>query len=45
MRGCTQCAHLSIRRFHGSDQELVRQFELACQEVKAYLELDGDNHP
>jgi hypothetical protein len=44
MRGCTQCAHQSLRRFRGDDQELVTQFELACQEVKANWEKDEYNN-
>jgi hypothetical protein len=36
MRGCTQCARQSVRRFRGTDQDLVTQFELACQEVQAH---------
>ena len=44
MRGCTQCSLQSVRRFRGNDQELVAQFELAWQEVKANLEKDGSNN-
>jgi len=43
MRGCTQCARQSIRRFRGDDQDLVAQFEQACQEVKLNWDMDGNN--
>ena len=33
MRGCTQCAILNIRRFRGSDKELIRLFEQARKEI------------
>lgn len=36
MRGCTQCARQTIRRFKGSDQDLVNQFQAAKREVKNY---------
>jgi hypothetical protein len=34
MRGCTQCARQTVRRFKGTDQELVNQFQAARKEVK-----------
>ena len=37
MKGCTQCAQQSIRRYRGDDSELVEQFEQAKQEVLNYL--------
>lgn len=37
MRGCTQCARQTVRRNRGSDQELLRLFEQARQEVLAHL--------
>ena len=37
MRGCVLCATLTIRRFKGSDRELLRLFDNACKEVEAYL--------
>ncbi len=36
MRGCTQCARQTVRRFKGTDQELVNQFQAARKEVKNY---------
>ena len=38
MRGCTQCAILSIRRYRGSDKELLKQFEKARKEITRTLE-------
>ena len=37
MRGCTQCAKQTVRRYRGTDPELAAQFNLACQEVRDYL--------
>ncbi len=37
MKGCTQCAQQSIRRYRGGDDELIHQFEKAKQEVVNYL--------
>jgi hypothetical protein len=36
MRGCTQCARQTIRRYKGSDEDLVTQFQNARREVKNY---------
>jgi hypothetical protein len=33
MRGCTQCARQTVRRFRGNDQDLVGQFEQAKTEI------------
>jgi hypothetical protein len=33
MRGCTQCARQTIRRYKGTDQDLVNQFLAARKEV------------
>jgi len=38
MRGCTQCAILNIRRFRGSDKELIRLFEQARIEITKTVE-------
>ncbi|HET90751.1 MAG TPA: hypothetical protein ENN99_08455 [Chloroflexi bacterium] len=38
--GCCTCACRSIAGFKGSDKELVRQFEEAREEVRAYLASD-----
>jgi hypothetical protein len=36
LRGCTLCASHTIRRFRGSDQELIHMFKDARQEVQQY---------
>ena len=38
MKGCTQCARQNIRRFRGSDPELVELFQQTRKEVDLYLE-------
>jgi len=38
MRGCTQCARQTIRRFPGSDRDLQALFGQARQEIDRYLE-------
>ncbi len=40
LRGCSFCAAQAIRRFRGSDEDLVSLFHRAAIEVQAYLE-DG----
>lgn len=37
MRGCTQCARQSVRRFRGGDKEIVEQYHLMEKEVEATL--------
>ena len=37
MRGCTQCAKLVLKRFKGSDSDLITQFEQSRVEVNEYL--------
>ncbi|MEW6180083.1 MAG: hypothetical protein AB1522_09150 [Chloroflexota bacterium] len=37
MRGCTICARQTIRRYRGSDQELIKQFEQCVGEVQQFL--------
>ncbi len=34
MRGCTQCGKQSIKRFRGDDEELIRLYNEALEEVK-----------
>jgi hypothetical protein len=41
MRGCTQCARNTLRRFRGEDRELEQLFDQACQEVERYLDDGG----
>lgn len=38
MRGCTQCAAQVVRRFRGSDEDLVDLFERARTEIALHLE-------
>jgi hypothetical protein len=38
MRGCTQCARTIVKRYKGSDQELLEQFELCKKDVTEFLE-------
>lgn len=37
LRGCESCAQQALRRFHGSDHELVALFQEASDEVQHYL--------
>ncbi len=37
LRGCTQCANQTVRRYRGSDQELLGLFADACKEIEQYL--------
>ena len=38
MRGCTQCSRQTVRRFKGSDQDLVNQFQAARLEVGNHIQ-------
>lgn len=38
MRGCTQCAKLTIKRYKGTDQDLLTQYEAFKSEVESFLE-------
>ncbi|MBP9676686.1 MAG: hypothetical protein KBD67_08110 [Anaerolineaceae bacterium] len=37
MRGCTHCARLSVKRYKSTDEDLIRLFNDACDEVAGYL--------
>jgi hypothetical protein len=37
MRGCTDCSIQTVRRFHGSDSDLLDLFVKARQEIEEYL--------
>jgi len=37
LRGCTACARQAILRFRGTDRELLRVYEKARKEIRAYL--------
>jgi hypothetical protein len=43
MRGCSQCARQTIRRYRGTDQELIAQYEQARQDVENQLQKNGEN--
>jgi len=38
MRGCTQCARQTIRRFRGNDKELIEQFHQCRREIENFLQ-------
>ncbi len=37
MRGCVSCAQQTIRRYKGSDQELMEQYHKALQDVRKWM--------
>lgn len=37
MRGCTQCARMVLKRYKGSDADLLIQYELSKNEVNEFL--------
>lgn len=41
MRGCTACAHQTLRRYKGSDDELLKMYDTALQDVRAHLDSSG----
>ena len=38
MRGCKACAHQMLRRFKGSDDELLQVFAESLEDVQAFME-------
>lgn len=42
MRGCTQCARLVLKRYKGSDEDLIALFDLTKSEVSEYLKKRKD---
>lgn len=42
MRGCTQCARQTVRRYRGGDAEIVEQYRQVLKEVEAYLLKNAD---
>jgi hypothetical protein len=36
MRGCAACAHQTLRRYKGSDDDLLKLYERALNEVRAF---------
>lgn len=45
MRGCTLCARQTLRRYKGSDEELLQRYEDALLEVKTYLDIEPRELP
>lgn len=41
MRGCAACALQTLRRFKGSDQELLHAYQMALDDVRQYLRRTG----
>ncbi len=41
INGCLICARQSLKRFHGTDQELVELFQAAKDEVERYMQKKG----
>jgi hypothetical protein len=41
MRGCTQCGKQTIKRFRGDDEELIRLYNEALQEIAAHFPQSG----
>ena len=41
MRGCTQCAVHAVKRYRGTDAELLDQFKKSYQKVNGYLVKTG----
>ncbi len=44
MRGCDVCAIQTLRRYKGSDRELLRAYQQALADVRQYLE-KGEQQP
>ncbi len=38
MRGCTACAHQTLRRYKGEDSDLLRLFEQALADVRRHVD-------
>jgi hypothetical protein len=38
MRGCSACAQQTLRRYKGSDEELLRAFETALQDIRQFAD-------
>jgi hypothetical protein len=43
LNGCSVCARQSIKRYRGSDEDLVELFDTAKDEVERYMEKKGLN--
>lgn len=38
MRGCAACAHQTLRRFKGDDQELIEMFNHAVADIRVFAD-------
>lgn len=38
MRGCLACAHQTVRRYRGSDDELMQQYRQSLTDVDAFIQ-------
>lgn len=38
MRGCTACTHQTLRRFKGSDEDLLHMYNLSLEEVRNFAD-------
>ena len=45
MRGCIQCAQQTIRRFKGSDQDLLERFNKARLEMESFIQKENVVQP
>jgi DNA-binding ferritin-like protein (Dps family) len=45
MRGCKACALQTLRRYKGSDQELLRAYHNAQEEIERYLFVHDESIP
>lgn len=45
MRGCEACALQILRRYKGTDSELLRSFQIALEDVRAFAHTKGKTAP
>ncbi len=41
MRGCTQCARQTVRRFRGSDRDMLEQYQQSRRDIQAFVQKQG----
>jgi hypothetical protein len=44
LRGCTQCAQQTIRRYRNNDLDLLRLFSEARKEIERYMGKEGEGN-
>ena len=44
IQGCYTCARQALKRFHGTDEELVRLFDVARSEIILYINKKTASH-